>query len=45
MELEEEWGLSPEEYVKYRYMYYCKECALFECSMEELKKNRVKLDS
>lgn len=45
MELEEKWELSPEEYVKYKYECYCKECAMFDCSMEELKKNRVKIDS
>lgn len=29
---------------KNRYIYLCKECALFECDLEELKHNRVKLN-
>lgn len=45
MELEEKWELGPEEYVKYKYECYCKECAMFDCSLEELKKNRVKIEN
>lgn len=43
MELEEKWELSPQDYVKYKREYYCKACALFECSLDELKQNRVKV--
>lgn len=41
MELEEEIELNEDMCEIYRYMYFCKACALFDCSMEELKKNRV----